>query len=134
MVEAELNTLFVASVNIGSVGCAIYLFKKWMSQRESAESDIRKDALYAAEKVAREFAEKHRASCEEIKAKISDNRKYYETTYDNLSADNKEIIRLQRITNGRVNALEIDLAVLKQAHNDRTGKHERKEDCVGGGC
>ena len=130
MVEAELNTLFVASVNIGSVGCAIYLFKKWMTQREVAESDIRKDALYAAEKVAKEFAERHRASCEEIKQKISDNRKYYESTYDDLSADNKEIIRLQRITNGRVNALETDLAVLKQAHRDRTGARERQGDCL----
>ena len=130
MVEAELNTLFVASVNIGSVGCAIYLFKKWMTQREVAESDIRKDALYAAEKVAKEFAERHRASCEEIKQKISDNRRYYETTYDDLSADNKEIIRLQRITNGRVNALETDLAVLKQAHRDRTGARERQGDCL----
>lgn len=130
MVEAELNTLFVASVNIGSVGCAIYLFKKWMTQREVAESDIRKDALYAAEKVAKEFAERHRASCEEIKQKISDNRKYYESTYDDLSADNKEIIRLQRITNGRVNDLEKDLAVLKQAHRDRTGARERQGDCL----
>jgi hypothetical protein len=125
----EISTILNIFATIGSVGWATYLFRKWMLQRESAEQEIKRDALRASEKVALEFAERHRASCEEIKAKISDNREYYKSTYDDLSADNKEIIRLQRITNGRVNQLETDLAVLKQAHADRTGRHERKEDC-----
>ena len=128
--EVEISTLLNISATLGSVGWATYLFRKWMLQRESAEQEIKRDALRASEKVALDFAERHRESCEEIKAKISDNREYYKSTYDDLSADNKEIIRLQRITNGRVNQLEIDLAVLKQAHADRTGRHERKGDCV----
>ena len=128
MMEAELNVLFNASVTIGSVSWAIYLFRKWMSQRETAEQEIKREALRASEKVAIEFAERHRTSCEEIKQKIAENRTYYEDTYKDLSLDNKEIIRLQRITNGRVNTLEIGLALLKQAHEDRTGKRDRKED------
>ena len=127
--EVEISTLLNISATLGSVGWATYLFRKWMINREIAEQDIKRDALKASEKVALDFAERHRASCEEIKAKISDNREYYKSTYDDLSADNKEIIRLQRITNGRVNQLEIDLAVLKQAHADRTGRHERMGEC-----
>jgi hypothetical protein len=126
----EISTILNIFATIGSVGWATYLFRKWMLQRESAEQEIKRDALRASEKVALDFAERHRESCEEIKAKISDNREYYKSTYDDLSADNKEIIRLQRITNGRVNQLETDLAVLKQAHADRTGRHERKGECV----
>lgn len=129
MAGTELNVLFNAGVTVGAVSWAVYLFRKWMGQRESAEIEIKKEALMASAKVAQDLAIRHKESCEEIKQKIADNRRYYETTYNDLSADNKEIIRLQRITNGRVNALETDLAVLKQAHRDRTGKHERKEDC-----
>lgn len=134
MAETELNVLFNASVTIGSVSWAIYLFRKWMAQREEAEADIKKEALLASAKIASEFAIRHKESCEEIKTKIAENRRYYEKTYDSLSDDNKEIIRLQRITNGRVTELEIDLGKLQQAHEDRTGKYERKDDCVGGGC
>ena len=124
--EVEIGVILNSGITISSVSVAIYLIKKWMNQREVVEGDIKKEAV----RVAFELAARHKESCEEIKAKISDNRRYYETTYDDLSADNKEIIRLQRITNGRVNALETDLAVLKQAHRDRTGAHERQGDCL----
>jgi hypothetical protein len=128
--EVEISTILNLSATLGSVGWAVYLFRKWMTQREISEQDIKRDALRASENMARDLAIKHREACEEIKEKIADNRRFYEKTYDALSVDNKEIIRLQRITNGRVNDLEVNLGKLQQAHSDRTGKRERQEDFV----
>lgn len=130
-----LQVIINSTVTIGAVSLAIYLIKKWMNDRENQENLIKDDA----KKTARDLAEKHEASCREINQHIADNRNFYERTYYDLKntyeklyldlkKDIGEVFELQRIANGRTGKLEKELAVLRQSHEDRTGKMERETD------
>jgi hypothetical protein len=138
-------SLLSVFINGGTIvvtgGIATFMIKKWMNARENTEDQIKKDAIIAAEKL--EKAQKETANS--IMGKIGDNKKFYSQTYtelkllfldikEELKADIKETIELQRQTNGKVLKLDKELAVLKQAHEDRTGKHERVTDSASGGC
>jgi len=119
-----LQIIINSGVTIGAVGVAIYLIKKWMNARESTEEAIKADA----KQTAKDLAERHDKACNEIKEHIRDNRNFYERTYNDLKKDISEVFQLQRIANGRVGKVEKGLALLKQSHEDRTGKMERVTD------
>ena len=132
-----LQVIINSTVTIGAVSLAIYLIKKWMNDRELQENLIKEDA----KKTSRDLVERHDASCVEIKKQIMENRNFYERTYYDLKntyeklyldlkKDIGDVFNLQRIANGRTSKLEIELAVLRQSHEDRTGKMERKTDRV----
>lgn len=134
--EINIVSIIVNSgVTITAVSVAIYLFKKWMNVREVTEEALKEDA----KKTAKEIAEKHDRSCDEIKEHIANNRNFYERTYYDLKntyeklyldlkKDIGDVFELQRIANGRTGKLETELAVLRQSHEDRTGKMERATD------
>ncbi len=93
-----------------------FMFKRWMDARENTEANI--------------IAE-HQKSFGEITKEIKCNRQFYERTYFDLSKKIDTVADLQRIANGKVGKLDIRLTKLQQAHEDRTGKHERSTDCIG---
>lgn len=130
-----LQVIINSTVTLGAVGMAIYLIKKWMNDRELQEKLIKEDAR----RTARDLSDKHDASSFEIKKQIMENRNFYERTYYDLKntyeklyldlkKDIADVFELQRIANGRTGKVEVELAVLRQSHEDRTGKLERKTD------
>jgi hypothetical protein len=130
-----LQIIVQSGVTVAAVSVAIYLIKKWMNDREVQENLIKEDA----KKTSRDLAERHDASCVEIKKQIMENRNFYERTYYDLKniyeklyldlkKDIADVFELQRIANGRTGKLEVELAVLRQSHEDRTGKMERATD------
>jgi hypothetical protein len=100
-------------------GGLIFMFKGWMKTREANESEIRINSTIQAEKIAKEFQERHEKSCIEIKQQIAENKAYYKETYSDLKKDIGGIADLQRIANGRTTKLELRFATLEQAHKDR---------------
>jgi hypothetical protein len=130
-----LQIIIQSGVTVAAVSVAIYLIKKWMNDREVQENLIKEDAR----RTARDLSDKHEASSFEIKKQIMENRNFYERTYYDLKntyeklyldlkKDIADVFELQRIANGRTGKLEVELAVLRQSHEDRTGKMERKTD------
>jgi len=130
-----LQVIIQSGVTVAAVSVAIYLIKKWMNDREVQENLIKEDA----KRTSKELADKHEASTIEIKRQIANNRDFYERTYYDLKnsyerlhldlkKDIGDVFNLQRIANGRTSKLETELAVLRQSHEDRTGKMERKTD------
>lgn len=130
-----IQIIINSGVTIAAVSVAIYLMKKWMNTREATEEAIKEDA----KETARNLADRHDKACDEIKQRIGDNRNFYERTYSDLKntyetvyldlkRDIGSVFEQQRIANGRTGKLERDLAVLRQSHEDRTGKTERVTD------
>lgn len=114
-----IQTIYQSGVTISAFGGFVWLFRKWMSQRENTESEIRINAAIQTEKVARELQARHEQSCIEIKQQIADNKAFYKETYGDLKKDIGDVANLQRIANGRTTKLEIRFEALEQAHKDR---------------
>ncbi len=113
------QAIFNGSVALGGFSGFCYMFKRWMDAREKAESQNRIDASIQADKIAKEFQEKHEKSCNEIMAKISENKIFYKTANEELKQEIRTVADLQRVANGRTGKIEVRLAVLEQAHKDR---------------
>jgi hypothetical protein len=114
-----IQTIYQSGVTISAFGGFVWLFKRWMNQRESSESEIRINAAIQTEKVARELQTRHEQSCIEIKQQIADNKAFYKETYNDLKNDIGKVAELQKIANGRTGKLEVKFATLEQAHKDR---------------
>jgi hypothetical protein len=134
MCEDDMTDLNIGSILLNwagtgvAVGATAYLFKRWMDAREKAEAEIRINASIEIDKVEKNLSKKHEDSTIEIKREIAGNRTFYEKTYYDLKQDIRQVFDLQRVANGRTSTLEKGLAVLEQAHKDRTGKLERNTD------
>ena len=94
-------------------------------RRLLVEEKLRKDFVESTAKIASDLEIRHTASMNDIKNNIVANRKLYVRTYKNLKDDMKELSNYQKVANGRVGKVEIGLAKIQQAHEDRVGKHER---------
>ena len=121
-----LSMLINGGAIVVTGGVSTYLIKKWMNARESTEEQIKKDALLAVEKSERMQKE----TAQSIMGKIGDNKKFYSQTYtelkqqisdvkEELKAEIQITVALQKLTNGNVIRVDKELAVLKQAHEDR---------------
>ncbi len=135
--DATIDTFVIGNMvwNAGLIGVTGFFIKKWVVAREVRETEIRTEALAATTKTAVDLAVRQEKSCEDIKGEIGSNRNYYEKTYKDLKQDIKEIAGLQRVANGRVGKVELDLAVLSQKHEDRINMRQRSTDhCTNGGC
>ena len=129
MTDLNIGSILLNWAGTGvAVGATAYLFKRWMDAREKAEAEIRINASIEIDKVEKNLSKKHEDSTNEIKKHVADNRIFYEKTYLDLKQDIRQVFDLQRIANGRTSTLEKGLAVLEQAHKDRTGKRERSTD------
>lgn len=117
------NVLANGSVILGSVSVNVYLLKKWMNTRETAEINLRKEMINTTTKITEDLSAKHKEATEEIKDKIAENKTFYSISYDKIEKGIDRLVEQQRIANGRTGKLEgivkTQIALCKERNQGR---------------
>ena len=96
-------------------GGFVYLFKKWMNDREKSETLIRE-----------ELAETTARTSLEIKERIDDLKE----RIVKVSEKQESLTEYQRVANGKVAQISLELGLFQQKCKDRINMHQRTTDHV----
>jgi hypothetical protein len=96
-------------------GGFVYLFKKWMSDREASEALIRKELADTTAKTSAEIKER----IDDLKERIV-----------KVSEKQESLTEYQRVANGKVAQISLELGLFQQKCKDRINMHQRTTDHV----
>ena len=99
-------------------GGFVYLFKKWMSDREASEALIRKELADTTAKTSAEIKER----IDDLKERIV-----------KVSEKQETLTEYQRAANGKVAQITLELGLFQQKCKDRVSMHQRATDHVANG-
>jgi hypothetical protein len=99
-------------------GGFVYLFKKWMSDREASEDLIRKELADTTAKTSAEIKER----IDDLKERIV-----------KVSEKQESLTEYQRVANGKVAQISLELGLFQQKCKDRISMHQRTTDHVASG-